>query len=759
MGDNESQVKIKIVTTADSSGVEQTRSQYDELFNDLKAGVADALKGEGVDTKFISHVIDEFDRLNAVLHETGASGDEVAQKIAKLEQNLQAAAAAEMKRVQQLKTNFEMALHEKDVKEEEEANQRRRRQEDQLWMEAEGRRLQENTEKLEQEIMARLKNERLAREATENTKQLGTAMQGTRRDIGSALLVGAQFVDDMQYGLRGIMNQIPQMAAAFGLGASVAGVIGIAAVAVNLLWDKFGGAKDAKAETDLVTESVNDMNDALKRAGEAVTEAFQKDLSKYTAEVERGTKGWQQTTSEIQRILGYHNQLAAVQTKIANSQLEIQRQNALAEAKTEEERKAINAKFEARKAAVNDASNIELAKRNLDAEQAQAEMLKKQNSNVSGLKDDAEGKIGEADREQKAFNDQYAGQSDQARRVQEAEAANQKLKQLQEQKRKDDEFNQARPATTSADAMARADKSRRLQDEIDAAAKDRDIKNTGVSGDKAALESGKGLKFSKLEEDAAKAAKEGADNAAALAKLAEQAKQRQQEIDAKREAAEKALATATEALAKIRDAQAESERQIKLKKLELQAAELKDSEDFAKAGAAATAAEKEAQEKQRQKEREEQIRKLENDAAEMEKNNLDHGAASKRNEAAKLKLGEDATPEQKRQLEREAKARMDEATQKTLERTNKNEARDAGNKLSNLGSNLGEAGKDLKEAADKLKDGATEKELEAVAAELKGLAPVLKQRFAGQEAKFGEILKELQTLKSQIANQRGGASS
>lgn len=755
MADSTTNIDIHLRSTADTS---TARSEYDSLFDDLKKGVADALKGEGVDSKFISHVVDEFDRLNAVLNETGASGDEVAQKIAKLEQELQAAAAAEMKRVEQLKVNFEMALHDKDQQEEAAALQRRRREEDQLWMEQEGVRLKANTEKLEQEIMARLRAERLARESVESTKAVGAAMQGTKRDIGQALLIGGQFVDDMQYGLKAVTGQIPQLAAALGLGAGVAGILSIAAVAVNLLWSKFGGAKDAKAETERVTQAVNAMNEALERAHKVSAEAFKADLKTYIAEVDLATESWKKTASEIQRIIGYHNELAKVQTQIANHQLEIERQNELAAAKTEEERKAINTKFDARKAAVNDASDIDQAKRNLDAQQAHDEMLRKQNSNVSQVKDDAEGKVGEANKEQAAFVNQYGDQSDQARRIKEAEAANAKLKDLQEQKRKDDEFNQQRPATSSADAMARADRAARLQAEIDAAAKDRDIKNTGVAGDKEAMQSGKGLTFSKLDEEAAKAAKEGADNAAGLAKLAEQAKRKQQEIDAKREAAEKALVKATEELQKIREAQAESERQLALKKAQLQAAELKQSEDVAKAGTAAAIKEKEEKEKQRKQQIEEQARKLENDAKELEKGGLFTAAATKRNEAAKLRLKDDATPEEKRKAEMEAKERLEEGSKKSSEFQRQKDAKALGDKTGNLGNNLGEAGKKLKEASDNLKDGATEKELEKVMEALLELAPTLKAKFAGQEKKFSDMWKAIKTLTDQFKNARTGNS-
>jgi len=749
MGDSTTNIEINLRSTADTSAA---RSQYDELFEDLKQGVANALKGEGVDSKFITHVTDEFDRLNAVLQETGASGDEVAQKIAKLEQNLQAAAAAEAKRIAQLKTNFEMALHEKDVKEEEAANQRRRRQEDQLYMEAEGRRLQANTEKLEQEIMVRLKNERVAREATENTKQLGAAMQGTRRDIGSALLVGAQFADDMQYGLRGIMNQIPQLAAALGLGAGLAGVIGIAAVAVNLLWDKFGGAKDAKEKTDAVKDSINSMNEALKRASEASNEAFKKDLSAYTAEVDKATKGWQQTASEIQKIIGYHNELAAVQTKIANHKLEIDRQTALAGAGSEEERKAINTKFESHKAAMNDASDVELAKRNLDAQRAHDEMLKKQFDNVSRVKDEAEGKVGEANTGRKAFVDQYGDQSDQARRIKEAEAASEQLKQLQDQKRSMEKRFSETPYSEGDDIASRNYERSQLQAKIDAAIKERDIKNTATSGDKAALESGKGLKFDQLAAEAQKAADAEAANAdqlVSLAKLAEQAKLKQEQLDAQLETAQKAVITATEAKAKILEEQAESQRQIRLKTEQAEAAALKAIEDFAKAGAQKVIADQEEAAKQRKQQLEEQARKLENDAKEAELKGDPKKAEDLRRRAERAKLPDDATEEQRRALELEQRQRAKNATKGGPEGVV--DASQITAPLDNLAKSLGPAGSELAKAVQQLRQGgATAKELQQVVQLVQALTPIITQRFGNQDKQIASLKQAVATLNAKL---------
>jgi hypothetical protein len=738
-------IQINLRGTADTSAA---KNEYDSLFADLKAGVVDALSGQGVDSKFISHVADEFDRLNKELKETGASGDVVAEKIAHMQANLVAAAEAEERRVRQLKVNFEVALEEKDLQEQAAAQQRMRRSEDQLAMEAEGRELKKNTELLEQEVMARLKAERVQRESATAAKSVGTAMQGTKRDIAGATLQAAQFADDMQYGLRAVTNQIPQLAMALGLGTGVAGILGIAAVAVNLLWNKFGGAKDAKAETDKVTESLAAMRESLQNAGKASEEVFKKDLAKYTADVDRSTHAWETSASVIEKILGYHNELASLQNKMANSQLEIQRQNALGAANTDDERKAVNTQFDSRKAALNDAGEIEQAKRNLAAQQAHDEMLRRKSDAAADTNIDAQGRLGQAKKDQKGFVDQFGDQSDQGRRVREAEAAQQKLKELQENQRKVEALLNSGGYERAQDRAPMEDKLAEIKGQVDAAAKDRDVKNTGIAGDKAALESGKGLKFDGLNDDAKKAEKEGdASSAAALVKLQAEALKRQQQIEEELKFYQDAVVKATADLAKIREEEVESERALVTKKMAVQAAELKDSEDFVKAGTAKVIADKEAAEKQAKKDREERARKLENDAKAAEQRG-DHDDAQKlHTQAERAKLPADATAEQKRQVELEAKERAAKAKPTTIS------AGGVTDPLTNLAASLGPAGAELGKAVNKLKDGADSKELQAVLNHLTELTPMIEREFGANEQtkkKLADVEKQLASLKSQL---------
>lgn len=68
----------------------------------------------------------------------------------------------------------------------------------------------------------------------------GSAMPALEKSTGMAankMLILGQFIDDAQYGLRGVVNNMPQVAQAFGGGLGLAGGVGIAAVAVSQLYD------------------------------------------------------------------------------------------------------------------------------------------------------------------------------------------------------------------------------------------------------------------------------------------------------------------------------------------------------------------------------------------------------------------------------------------------------------------------------------------------------------------------------------------
>ncbi len=122
------------------------------------------------------------------------------------------------------------------------------------------------------------------REATTQLKQLQAATQsGFGTGGAQGLLQMSYAIDDLQYGFRAIVNNIPQIAMSIGgpNAMAIAGAAGIAAVAVNQLIQHWGALSDAMSVA-FVTDNITDfarLNEELatarKRAVEA-TAAFEK---------------------------------------------------------------------------------------------------------------------------------------------------------------------------------------------------------------------------------------------------------------------------------------------------------------------------------------------------------------------------------------------------------------------------------------------------------------------------------------------------
>lgn len=91
------------------------------------------------------------------------------------------------------------------------------------------------------------------------------------KNMGRGALQVAYFFDDLQYGLRGIMNNIPQVILGFGGGAGLAGVITMAIQAASFLYT-------------ILDKTVDKGQDAAKKAAEMI-EAEKERIKKLAEEV------------------------------------------------------------------------------------------------------------------------------------------------------------------------------------------------------------------------------------------------------------------------------------------------------------------------------------------------------------------------------------------------------------------------------------------------------------------------------------------
>lgn len=564
-------------------------------------------------------------------------------------------------------------------------------------------------------------------------------MQGFRGDVGQSALMMAQFADDAQYGLRGIMNNVPGLVMALGGGAGLAGVLSIGLLAASKLWDAFSGAGEAKEKTDGVKEAVKRMDLALQQASEEAEKVWSADIAAYEGQIDRATGAWEKQVSQIEKALGLQNEMAKAQLAIAQAQMEIARQTALGGAKSDEERKVINADFDSRKSALTGKADVASAGRAVEAQVVLQDMLKQQFSALSRRRGEASGAVFENDRARADFAGRYGGMSDQGIQVKKAEEAGKKLVELEKQQRA---LNEALP-TAGEGAQGIALELGRVEKLIEAAKKDRAASLPGLDTARQKLAAGD-LTFAEPAADA---------DAGTKARVAEAQKEARRLTD-ERAAKAQAIDEIDASLRKNREAQLDAEKKITLLKLQQQAALEKQAAEFAKAGMDKIIADQQAAEAQKKKQAEEQQRKLDNDAKAAERGDDPVKAAEARNRAEKNKLGPDATGEQKRSFELEAKERIDKARKQQRSSNNRDDAESIGEKAGNLGSNLGEAGSELRAAAAKIKDGATGEEMTKLIAAFRELAPVIMQRFAGNEKKMSELLADMNKLREQLKNSR-----
>lgn len=95
-------------------------------------------------------------------------------------------------------------------------------------------------------------------------------------NAGQAVLAFSQGLEDAQYGIRGVLNNIPGLVMAMGGGMGLAGVISVAAVALSVLSESFGNAKKEadKLQWNKLTpdeqaiERINKFNEGLKAQSE-----------------------------------------------------------------------------------------------------------------------------------------------------------------------------------------------------------------------------------------------------------------------------------------------------------------------------------------------------------------------------------------------------------------------------------------------------------------------------------------------------------
>ncbi len=146
-----------------------------------------------------------------------------------------------------------------------------------------------------------------AKKASEGIKEVKNESThlGNSGDGGRAVLEFSRAFEDAQYGIRGVLNNLPGLIAALGGGAGLAGVISVLAVAGSVVWEQMG--KSAKDATDPAIDYLDILQKIAKEFGNP-------DL-----DLEKARGKGADTALEKQK------QFAEGQQRIANSELDFEK--------------------------------------------------------------------------------------------------------------------------------------------------------------------------------------------------------------------------------------------------------------------------------------------------------------------------------------------------------------------------------------------------------------------------------------------------
>ena len=182
-----------------------------------------------------------------------------------------------------------------------------------------------NIQELERRISALTRAQEREAQAAEkvarSSNQLDrNSQQATRsvKNMGQGALQAAYFFDDLQYGIRGIMNNIPGLVMGFGGGAGLAGAMSLAVLAGAKLYEWMG---NTEAKSKELAKAIEQQNEAIAKSQEAIAsfnneETLQKS-NDFTAKIAGNRKEEAQALKESVRD---QQRLLDLQSKVLDNQ-------------------------------------------------------------------------------------------------------------------------------------------------------------------------------------------------------------------------------------------------------------------------------------------------------------------------------------------------------------------------------------------------------------------------------------------------------
>lgn len=168
----------------------------------------------------------------------------------------------------------------------------------------------ETTRALENERSARLQmGQKWAAPATRGSMGqaggAGSALSAV--DGGRALLEGSRAIEDAQYGIAGVLNNLPGLVMMLGGGAGLAGALSVAGVAAAQLVKHLGGVSEAVNEEQLKAKMAalqGVLEASLNAMSARMAAQFEKDLAEAQEKATAKLEGWKASMSGVDATAG-----------------------------------------------------------------------------------------------------------------------------------------------------------------------------------------------------------------------------------------------------------------------------------------------------------------------------------------------------------------------------------------------------------------------------------------------------------------------
>lgn len=134
------------------------------------------------------------------------------------------------------------------------------------------------------------------KKTTAKNEDLASGIRQTEkpvRNTSMAILDLSRGLEDAQYGIRGVLNNIPSFVMSMGGTAGIAGAVSIAAVSISTLVDWFGATTQSAKET---TEKIDELSNKIGRVQEGKLTKVRDEINKAAEEAQRLQQNWEETT-------------------------------------------------------------------------------------------------------------------------------------------------------------------------------------------------------------------------------------------------------------------------------------------------------------------------------------------------------------------------------------------------------------------------------------------------------------------------------